>query len=109
MADLVAGDVTYAQQPNLSRRVEGPRATGMQLLTKITFGDSAKTVPATGIPLVVKSLGVPQFVKRLRVIGDTANVGRAYEWNGSETSPALFADAVTAPAPTTLILEVEGY
>ena len=110
MADLVAGDVTYTQQPNLSRRIEGPRSTGQQVLTKVAFGDGAKTVPATGIPLVVKSLGIPQFVKRLRVIGDATNAGRDYLWNGSETAPALLADAVTAPATGTILtLEVEGY
>jgi len=109
MADILAGNVTYVQQPNLSRRVEGPRSTGMQVMTKVTFGDGALTVNAAGIPLVVKSLGVPQFVKRLRVIADNANDTRKYIWNGSETSPTLFADSGTAPAATTLTLEVEGY
>ncbi len=109
MADLVAGDVTYSQQPNLERMAPGARSTGKQLLTKVTFGDGAKTVGTAGIPLVVVKLGVPTVVKRLRVIADSALDAVKYIWNGNETSPALMGETTTAPAATTLTLEVEGY
>jgi len=110
MADLAAGDVTYTQQPNLeSKGNTGARSTGKQLLTKVTFGDGAKTVAATGVPLVPNKLGVASTVKRIRVIAETVNEARKWVWNGSELSPALLSDAVTAPASTVLTLEVEGY
>ena len=63
MADLAAGDVTYAmiKQAKLgdSRNIN---------LVRLSFGDGALTVPANGIPLDKGKLGCPTVVESLKVV-----------------------------------------
>jgi hypothetical protein len=110
MADFVAGDVTYVEFPNKARAIEGPRSSGRQKVFTVTFGDGAKTIGTSGIPLVKEKLGCSTVVKRLRVLDDGNAVAAdgVYWWNANETSPALFGET-SAPAAVTLTLEVEGY
>lgn len=111
MADIAAGDVTYAEVAGSAHAVSGARSTGRQRLVNLTFGDGSLTTGSSGIPLVKASLGCPTFVKRLRVLGNTKDEN-TWQWNGSETSPALIpvgTSADSTPDAETVLVEVEGY
>lgn len=111
MADIAAGDVTYAEVAGSARSICGAGSTGRQRVYNLTFGNGTDTIAAAGIPLVKASLGCPTVVERLRVLGNTANEN-SWGWNGSQTSPTLVpqgTSADTTPDAETVIVEVEGY
>lgn len=111
MADIAAGDVTYAEVSGSAHAVSGARSTGRQRLINATFGTGALTIAVTGVPLVKASLGCPTAVKRLRVLGNTHDEN-VWQWNGSETAPTLLpmgTSADTTPDAETVLIEVEGF
>jgi len=126
MADILATDVTYTEV-GVAKRVHPKGGTIRQF--DVAFGDAALTYEQdTGIPLTKAKLGCPTVVERLEVIGRTKTaVGTNYvwEWNKSQTSPALVGFEVRtgqagpeglseiaddlAIAAQTIRVEVQGY
>jgi hypothetical protein len=127
MADILAANVAYTEVGGVAVR-NSPRG-GTVRQFDVAFGDGALTYEQdTGIPLTKEKLGCPTVVLNLKVLGRTKTaVGTNYvwEWNKSQTAPALTGFEVRtaqagpeglseivddfAIAAQTIRVEVEGY
>ncbi len=70
MADLVAGDVTYAPQTQGVRTVHRSSFRERRVLVKITFGDGAKTYPSGGVPLttLASDVDLQRNIRRWEIV-----------------------------------------
>lgn len=91
MADILVTDVVYTEQ-GIPRKTGGTKSQ-MTREVDLVFGDAAKLYrTATGVPLSVPKLGFPVRLSVLKVVGRTitaAGTNYVWEWNKSETAPAL--------------------
>jgi len=115
MADIAAGNVTYAIQDR------GWGTFGYKNIVKITFGDGALTLAAAGVPLTKGKLGCPNAIKSFKVIESVATSG--YVWAYDHSAGVLLGyygnyDAAdgplilftgAAPAAQEIWVEVEGF
>ncbi len=118
MADLVAADVTYTIR---DRTKIGKRQL---IFASIAFGDASDTYPSGGVPLTTAKFEV----NNLNSVEIFESNGKAllYEWDRSANTIRIFnptqetnsntnragveyVAATTAPAATTLEVEVIGY
>jgi hypothetical protein len=103
MPAIAATDVTYTQRSNPQdghRRIGGFR----RMRTRVQFGNASLTYPAGGVPLTAASLGCPNVVNSLVVVGQVVAAGDEnvhWRWNGSTSAPKLFGAAIDATAAST--------
>ena len=91
MSDIVAANVTYSFS-NRDKVFLGRK--GYEVRGTLTFGDGALTVAAAGIPITKGSLGLPRFVRSLKVL-ESNQSGYAFEYDVS--AEKLFVLKVAAP------------
>lgn len=89
MANLAATDVTHLVLTQ--RRINGRSFN----LCRLSFGDSALTVPANGIPLSKGKLGCPNVIESLRVV-DQGTSGYVFQYDQSAEKLVV----MRAPAQT---------
>ena len=79
MTAFVAGDVTYSF--DIKNKVFQGRK-GYEVRGTLSFGNDALTVPSDGIPLTKGKLGLPRFVRSLRVLESNMS-GYTFEYDVS--------------------------
>jgi len=81
MADLVAGDVTYAPQTQGVRTVHRSSFRERRVLVKVTFGDGAKTYPSGGVPLTstASDVDLQRNIRRWEIVDGDDGSGIAWK------------------------------
>lgn len=90
MADIAAGDVTYAILNN--RRLGDSRVS---VRASLAFGDGALTYPANGIPITKGKLGCPNVIESLFIVDQGAS---GYKFQYDQSAEKLII--MQAPART---------
>lgn len=93
MADLAAGNVTYAL---LTQRTKGD--SRKQNRVQLSFGDGALTVPAGGIPLSKGKMGCPTTIESLQIV-DQGTSGYVFNYDQSEEKLVVLRAPGTVPNP----------
>lgn len=86
MADLASTNLTYSFS-NRDKVFQGRR--GYSVRGTISFGDGALTYPSGGIPLLKGKMGLPRFVRSLKVL-ETNALGYIFEYDVSAEKLKLF-------------------
>ena len=91
MADIAAGDVTYV----VTKQRKEESGNKINNVT-ITFGDSALTYPANGIPLTKASMGCPNAIVSGILLGANSADGLVYKYDAANNKIRIYR----APAQT---------
>ena len=117
MADIAAGNVSYAQVGRGDKTDSSKRRN----IIDITFGNGALTYPAGGIPLVKEKLGMAVTVESLLLVDPASANGYVYKYDSANVKVRIYKEAdgadaldelvaaTDAPAATTLRVQVVGY
>lgn len=121
MADIAAGDVTYAV---VSRAIDDS-GNKRNVLT-VAFGNGTLTYPSGGIPLTKASFGCPNVIKSVDLFSPASANGFVYKYDMANNKIRIYQTAAVvdtdpaaalvelvattdAPAAATLYCEVVGW
>ena len=121
MADIAAGDVTYALQEGTQSREDASRFRGV---FKVDFGDGVDTYPTGGVPLTKADLACPNRIIELHFVDAASANGFVYKYDwvnekiriyqgdndaGADGPLVELAGGVATPAAATLYVSVLGW
>ena len=121
MADIAAADVTYTLQGHTAEVDANSRYTAV---FAVAFGNASLTYPSGGVPLTKASMGCPNQLEELNIIGPASSNGYAYKVDyanakvriyqgdndGTADGPMVEVGSGShAPAATTLYIKVKGW
>lgn len=123
MADIAAGDVTYALKDG-ARVPKADNAGRKHYVYEITFGDGTDTYPTGGVPLTKGNMGLTEAIEEFYIMDAGSANGFVYKYdydnekiriyqgdNDAESDGALveLAGGSATPAEATLIVKVVGW